>query len=114
MSYRRGQVVLVIYPDSNLRTFKRRPALVVQDDQVATGLSQRIVAMITSNLSRIGPTRVPVRRASRPGRMMGLLSDSIIVTDNLATVLEREIDRVLGRCPDMATVDRALALTLGL
>lgn len=114
MSYSRGQMVLVIYPDSNLATYKRRPALVVQDESVPTGLPQRVVAMITSNVSRTGPTRVSVRRASRSGRVMGLLTDSVIVTDNLATVLDREIDRALGNCPDMVAVDSALRVTLGL
>ena len=38
MNYRRGDIVLVLFPDSNLRTSKRRPALVVQADQLGTGL----------------------------------------------------------------------------
>jgi mRNA-degrading endonuclease toxin of MazEF toxin-antitoxin module len=33
MPYERGDVVLVLFPDSNLRTAKRRPALVVQAKQ---------------------------------------------------------------------------------
>jgi mRNA interferase MazF len=52
MSYRRGDVVLVIFPDSNLRTAKRRPALVFQANDLGTGLPQTIVAMITSNIAR--------------------------------------------------------------
>ena len=28
---------MVWYPDSNQQTFKRRPALIVQSDQLATG-----------------------------------------------------------------------------
>jgi mRNA interferase MazF len=71
MSYRRGQVVLVVFPDSNLSTYKKRPALVVQDEQAPTGLPQRIVAMITSNVARAGPTRVPVTKDSPTGRRMG-------------------------------------------
>jgi mRNA-degrading endonuclease toxin of MazEF toxin-antitoxin module len=54
MNCRRGDVVLVLFPDSNLRTSKRRPALVVQSDQLGTELSQTIVAMITSNMARAG------------------------------------------------------------
>jgi mRNA-degrading endonuclease toxin of MazEF toxin-antitoxin module len=38
MPYNRGDVVLVLFPESNLRTAKRRPALVVQADNLATGL----------------------------------------------------------------------------
>jgi mRNA interferase MazF len=114
MSYRRGDVVLVLFPNSDLVTFKKRPALVVQDNALSTGLRQTIVALITSNLARTGPTRVVVRKQDPVGRTMGLLADSVIVADNLATVLDREIDKAIGRCAAMAQVDRALKRTLGL
>lgn len=55
--FRRGDVVLVRYPHSDLITYKKRPALVVQDETVETGLRQRLVAPITSNLRRTGETR---------------------------------------------------------
>jgi mRNA interferase MazF len=65
MPYNQGDVVLVLYPDSNLRTAKRRPALVVQADELQTGLPQRIVAMITSNMDRAGHgSRVRVPQSS--------------------------------------------------
>jgi mRNA interferase MazF len=51
----------VLFPDSNLQTAKRRPALVIQSDKLVTSLSQTIIAMITSNLERGGhPSRVLV------------------------------------------------------
>lgn len=115
MPYNRGDVVLVLFPESNLVSAKRRPALVVQADRLQTGLAQTIVAMITSNLSRSGhPSRVTVSRPSPQGVGMGLLSDSVIMTDNLATVLDSEIDRTIGCCEDMRLVDVALRNTLGL
>ena len=52
MPYKRGDVVLILFLDSNLRTAKRRPALVIQADDLNTGLRQSIVAMITSNKSK--------------------------------------------------------------
>jgi mRNA interferase MazF len=115
MPYRRGQVVLVLFPDSNLRTAKRRPVLVVQADNLTTGLAQTIVSMITSNLARVGhPSRVSVSLATPGGQRTGLLTDSVIMADNLATVLETEIDQAIGEWPDMAAVDAALRHTLGL
>jgi mRNA interferase MazF len=115
MPYSRGDVVLVLFPDSNLRTAKRRPALAVQADGLQTGLPQTIVAMITSNMSRMGhPSRVAVMQATPQGRDMGLLTDSVVMTDNLATILDAEIDRSIGKCRDMASVDAALCHTLGL
>ncbi|MFH7028256.1 MAG: type II toxin-antitoxin system PemK/MazF family toxin [Heteroscytonema crispum UTEX LB 1556] len=68
MPYKRGEVVLLLFPDSNLRTAKRRPALVIQADNLATGLLQTIVAMIASNLARPGhPSRVLVQLTTIEG-----------------------------------------------
>jgi mRNA interferase MazF len=115
MPFSRGDVVLVLDPDSNLRTAKRRPALVVQADSLQTGFSQVILAMISSNSARAGhPSRVFVSLKSSVGQQMGLRTDSIIMTDNLATVLELEIDRRLGHLPDTTAVNDALRHTLGL
>ena len=114
MPYNRGDVVLVLYPNTDLWTAKKRPALIIQSDDIDTGLSQRIVAMITSNLSRTGPTRVIFTMASPEGQAMGLLNDSVVVTDNLATVLDREIDKTIGRCPGMDLIDSALRAALAL
>jgi len=35
---KRGDVVLVWFPNSDLKTLKRRPALIVQADDLKTGL----------------------------------------------------------------------------
>jgi mRNA interferase MazF len=115
MPFNRGDVVLVLFPDSNLRTAKRRPAIIIQRDDLNTSLPRIILAMISSNPLRAGhPSRVSVSQASPQGRQMGLRTDSIVMTDNLATVLEIEIDRVIGHMDDMSTIDDALRHTLGL
>lgn len=115
MPYSRGDVVLVLFPDSNLSTAKRRPALVVQADNLSTGLSQTIVAMITSNLNRVGhPCRVSILLATTEGRQTGLLNDSVIMTDNLATILDRAIDRRIGSLLNLTAVDTALRHALNL
>ncbi len=57
--YKRGDVILVLFPNSDLRTAKLRPALIIQADNLQTGLNQVIVAMISSNIHRSGhPSRV--------------------------------------------------------
>ena len=48
----RGDVVLVDYPFSSGSGFKRRPALVVQNDRDNARLTNTIVAMITSHTVR--------------------------------------------------------------
>jgi mRNA interferase MazF len=115
MRTKRGDVVRVLFPQSNLRTAKRRPALVLQADNLNTGLAQTVVAMITGNLARSGHrSRVMVRVTSPEGVVSGLRTDSVIMTDNIATVAASEIDSVLGQLADMTAVDAALKHTLGL
>lgn len=114
LAFKRGNIVLVLFPNSNLRTAKPRPAIIVQADKLETGLQQVIVAMITRRLFRSQhPSRVVVKLSTPEGQESGLLSDSVIMTDNLATIATSEIDRVIGTLP-MSNVDVALQHTLGL
>lgn len=115
MNLQRGDVVLVLFPNSDLRTAKRRPALVLQRDNLDNDLSQVIVAMISSNLTRRGhASRIFVSRDSVEGKSAGLRLDSVVMTDNLATILATELDSGLGHLPDMKAVDGALKHTLAL
>jgi mRNA interferase MazF len=112
--YKRGDVVLVLFLHSDLRTAKPRPALVVQADNLQTSLSQVVIAMITSKLFRANhPSRVLVSLSMPEGQQSGLLTDSVVMTDNLATIAEAAIERVIGTLP-MREVDKALRHTLGL
>lgn len=111
---KRGDVVLVLFPHSDLRTAKPRPALIVQTDNLESGLSQVVVAMITSRVFRANhPSRVLIKLDSLAGRDSGLLTDSVVMTDNLATISKLAIDRVIGKIP-MREVNKALKYTLGL
>ena len=115
MPLNRGDIALALFPDSNLRTVKRRPVLVVQADNLNTGLPQVIVAMISGNMARAAhPSRVNVSLTTPQGKQSGLKTDSVIMTDNLATIFDNEIDRVIGSWSDMPSVANALRLTLGL
>ena len=115
MKTRRGDVILVLFPNSDLRTAKRRPALVLQRDNLRSGLNQIIVAMISSIPARANhPSRVAIPLASLAGKASGLRLDSWLMTDNLATVMDSEIDTVLGQMPELGHVDAAIKHTLAL
>lgn len=114
VAYKRGDVVLVLFPNSDLRTAKTRPALIVEADGLETGLSKVIVVMISGRTFRAGhPSRVAVSLSIPEGKKSGLLADSVVMTDDLATITETAIDKVIGTMP-MAEVDKALRHTLGL
>jgi mRNA interferase MazF len=96
-SYRQGDVVLVLFPNSDLVTAKTRPAVVVQADNLQTGLPQIVVAMVTSQMSRSQhPSRLTILIGTPAGQQSGLISDSVVMTDNLATVKLAAIVRVIG------------------
>lgn len=113
MPYRRGDVILVVWPNADRRTYKLRPALVVQSDTVRTGFPSQLAAQITSR-GRTGPSRVPVQQQSDAGRQMSLQSDSVILTDQLMNVFDSDVRRVIGRCPVMDAVGEALRRVLDL
>jgi mRNA interferase MazF len=111
---KRGDVILVLFPNSDLRTARTRPALIVQADDLNTGLPQMIIAMITSRMFRANrPSRVMITLNTPDGKNSGLLADSVVMTDNLATITETAIERVIGNLP-MGKVDDALRHTLDL
>jgi mRNA interferase MazF len=70
--------------------------------------------MITSRTFRANhPSRVLVKKKTKAGKASGLLGDSVVMTDNLTTISEMAIDRIIGKLP-MRDVNRALRHTLGL
>jgi mRNA interferase MazF len=70
--------------------------------------------MITGRTFRAGhPSRVSVGLDSPEGGGSGLLTDSVVMTDNLATIAEVEIDRRIGTLP-MGPVDAARRHSLAL
>ncbi len=86
----------------------------MQSDDLQTELPQIVIAMITSQMFRAGHfSRVTILLSSPEGQQSGLLTDSVIITDNLATITLSAIYRVIGSLP-MTNVDKALKHTLGL
>ncbi len=111
---RRGDVVYVGVPTTDATEIRRRPALVVQDATLSTAFPNVIVAGITSRIEKRGPGRIFVRAQSPEGREMGLLRDSLITLDNLATVGRWMITDIRGTCPILSEADEGLRTVLGL
>ena len=68
--------------------------------------------MIPNRMSRAGhPSRVTIVRNTTVGNQAGLLSDSVVMADNIAIFEYVAIDRVIGLLP-RAKVDAGLKHTL--
>ena len=112
--YRRGDIVLAVFPNSDGITSKPRPVLIIQADDIETGIEQVVVATISSRMIRAGhPSRITILKNSPEGRAAGLLYDSVLMTDSMATIEEAAIDYVIGS-PPMPPVEAALRHTFGL
>jgi mRNA interferase MazF len=117
MTYRRGDIVVVSFPFSSGTGAKARPALVVQCDVNNSRLKNVIVAAITTTTHRSGePTQLLIEVATPEGRQSGLLHDSVVTCENLATIEQSLVRRKIGTLPFdlMGAIDRCLENSLGL
>ena len=118
MTCKRGDVVLVQFPFSDGSLGKMRPALVVQCDRNNNRLANTIIAMISTNLSLAGlePAQYLIDLNTVEGRRSGLVSTSVVKCENLFTIEQALVRRVIGNLSEasMARVDECLKASLGI
>jgi mRNA interferase MazF len=85
--YRPGDVVLLVFPFSDARGVKRRPALVLLD----VGDEDVVVTRITSHI-----TRTPFDVELEGWQEAGLLVPSVVRIHKLATIEKHLAERKLG------------------
>jgi len=114
-TYKQGDIILVWFPHSDLTTVKKRPAIVLQADDLQTGLDQLIIGMITSNMMRRGhKSRIFIDPDTEKGKNSGLLGNSVIMTDNIATLRISEIYKKIGEFTTLDELRDALKHTFGI
>ena len=107
----RGEVYLVTFPRGRRGEQQgRRPALIIQNDQGNEYSPTTIVATMTSRLTEY---RFHVRVNARDS---GLDGESTVMLEQLRTISQDRLGRLIGRLPPdvMHEVDRALHYSLGL
>ena len=117
MNPRRGDVVLAWYPFASGKGSKRRPCVVVQNDEDNGKIANTIVVQITSVLLRRGDkSHVLVEAASAEGKASGLLHDSLISCNNVATLEKSLIDKPIGHLlpSTLDAINASLKAALGL
>jgi len=117
MNLSRGDVVTVVFPFASGTGAKLRPALVVQNNTNNRRLTNVIVAAITTTTHRSGqPTQLLVDIRTAVGKSSGLLHDSVITCENLATIEQQRVRHRIGSLPvdTMQQVDKCLQASLGI
>ncbi len=88
----KGKIVVIPFPFTDLSSYKRRPALVLHEYK-----NDVVVAYISSVLpSNLSPTDVLVSRTRASFIRTGLVTDSVIMLNKLATIERSLIIRILG------------------
>jgi len=113
---RRGEVVLLDFPFTDLKASKIRPAVVVARDDGNVRFRTTIVAMISGNVKRADdPFHVLIDPAMPDGASSGLHGISLTCM-NLYTIDRKNVIRTLGNLSSDATrrLNQALQATLDL
>ncbi len=77
-----------------------RPGLVVQNDDNNARLQNTIIAAITSTTHRSRqPTQHLITISTVEGQQSGLLFDSVVACENLATIDKQLVRRTIGKLP---------------
>lgn len=111
-TYRRGDVVLVPFPFTNLRASRNRPGLVVSNDGYNQATTDVIIVQVTGNVTgrpRVGDHLITEWRQS------GLAAPSL-VRAKLVTLQAAIVGRRLGQMPaaEMQQVEANLRSVLDL
>jgi mRNA interferase MazF len=114
---RRGDVVRVDFPFTDIPRGKKRPAVVVQNDRDNQKIRKTVVAMITGNLTRLGdPSHLLIDPSTPEGASSGLNGRSLVSCNNLYTLEQDCIQKSLGHLSDvlMRKLDDCLKAALEL
>lgn len=109
---KRGEVHLVSFdPAVGAEIQKTPPAVILQNDIGNVHSPVTIVAAVTSNVLRRGPTGVLVKAPEG-----GLSVDSVVLLNQIRTIDKRRLVKRLGvlRPTTMKQVDQALVISLAL
>jgi mRNA interferase MazF len=118
---KKGYVVLVSFPyttDEGLTQTKRRPAVIISNDNNNARLDDVLLVPLTSNVTRAGrePTQVVVLEKSEEGKAGGLRLDSVIDCTVIATIPKTLLVSKIGQFPQetMERVDQCLMIALSI
>ena len=116
---KRGSVVLVRYPFTDLSGAKVRPAIIITPDEFLKRMDDVICLFISSVIPEVN-TRLPmdfVLETSHPSfAKTGLKYRSVLRCHKLTLLSKKLVERIMGKMDQslMTEVDRRLLLALGL
>jgi len=99
IAFRRGEMVLVAFPFTDLAATKLRPALIVSSDAFNANSSDAILVAVTSQISKRMPTSDHTL-SIEDQRQAGLPKPSMVKLGKIVTLDQRLIRKKLGKISD--------------
>ncbi len=96
--YKRGDVVLVAFPFTDLTTTKMRPAIVISSEKINRKFNDIVVAAVTSNISK-KPSEDELLLTTSDQTCAGLPKTSMAKLSKIVTLDQRLIRKKLGYIP---------------
>ncbi len=93
---KRGTVVLIRYPFTDLSSIKVRPALVISNDNYNANQDDVVFLLITSNISRISPDDYVLETTNPEFKNTGLSQASAFRMGKIVTLKNNLLKRELG------------------
>jgi len=97
-AFRRGEIVLVAFPFTDLATAKMRPALVVSSETFNGQGLDVILAAVTSQIQKKSPADHLL--SAEDQKQAGLPKPSLVKLGKIVTLDQRLIRKKLGRIPE--------------
>jgi len=94
---KRGDVVLIRFPFTNLSSSKVRPALVISSDGFSNRAEDAIFIFISSNTDKPQPTDLLLDQNHSEFAGSGLKQSSLIKTGKIASLSKSLASRLLGQ-----------------
>ena len=116
LTVKRGDILLVVYPFTDLSAKAVRPALVLSNDQHNASDPDLVCLMISSQAHKARPADFVLRATDPDFRQSGLRLDSVFRISRLATLETALAQRRLGTASDrvLSEVSKRLVELLGL
>ena len=117
MADRRGDVIMVALPFTDMARSKVRPVLIVQNDVANEVSGNVIVVAISSRVpQRLLPVQYLIPAESQIARAAGLPKTSIVDCGVIFTIAKRRVVRKTGTLPSaaMSAVDSRLRISPGI
>ena len=93
---KQGDIVLIVFPFTDLKSIKVRPALVISKEDFNQRQADAVFIMITSSIKDVKPEEILINRNDSGFAQTGLKKESVIRTSKIHSLSQSLAKRKIG------------------